>query len=210
MGVLRGTGNDTEERRSGTRHNASMVGIPISSCDRMDVYQENEELKEELQKLAAKVEFFKILGMLTSNRHLKAGGKTGCFSGGERPELYLPTSAPPTNWQPPLSHPPLPPSKVRTASIHRSGHTAHHTLPRPLTRPDNMQAMEKRTEFRGRSFSQGRKPVAINKEVYKECGNGTKRVKLPPAENGSRHQIEHPGSAASSPDTEPLITNRIL
>ena len=31
------------------------VGIPISSCEQMDVYQENEELKEELQKLAAKV-----------------------------------------------------------------------------------------------------------------------------------------------------------
>ena len=34
-------------------------------------------------------------------------------------------------------------SKVRTASIHRSGHTAHHTLPRPLTRPDNMQVETK-------------------------------------------------------------------
>ena len=30
------------------------VGVPISSVNQMDVYQENEELKEELQKLAAK------------------------------------------------------------------------------------------------------------------------------------------------------------
>ena len=31
------------------------VGVPINSANQMDVYQENEELKEELQKLAAKV-----------------------------------------------------------------------------------------------------------------------------------------------------------
>ena len=33
----------------------SQVGVPINSANQMDVYQENEELKEELQKLAAKV-----------------------------------------------------------------------------------------------------------------------------------------------------------
>ena len=31
------------------------VGVPVNTADRLDVYQENEELKEELQKLAAKV-----------------------------------------------------------------------------------------------------------------------------------------------------------
>ena len=38
------------------------VGVPINSANQMDVYQENEELKEEVQKLAAKVwETFYIL-----------------------------------------------------------------------------------------------------------------------------------------------------
>ena len=31
------------------------VGVPVSAAHQMDVYQENEELKEELSKLAAKV-----------------------------------------------------------------------------------------------------------------------------------------------------------
>ena len=63
------------------------VGVPINSANQMDVYQENEELKEELQKLAAKVrnfsslnfhslkiwkvEFYKIVGMISTNQHIK-------------------------------------------------------------------------------------------------------------------------------------------
>ena len=48
-------------------------------------------------------------------------------------------------------------SKVRTASIHRSGHAANHTLPhhaanhtlpRPLTRPDNMQVGRSHDHFK--------------------------------------------------------------
>ena len=31
------------------------VGVPVSAAHQMDVYQENEELKDELSKLAAKV-----------------------------------------------------------------------------------------------------------------------------------------------------------
>ena len=31
------------------------VGVPVSTADQINVYQENEELKEELQKLAEKV-----------------------------------------------------------------------------------------------------------------------------------------------------------
>ena len=31
------------------------VGVPYHKNDQMDLYQENEELKEEVQKLAAKV-----------------------------------------------------------------------------------------------------------------------------------------------------------
>ena len=31
------------------------MGVPVSAAHQMDVYQENEELKDELSKLAAKV-----------------------------------------------------------------------------------------------------------------------------------------------------------
>ena len=68
----------------------------MNTADQLDVYQENEELKEELQKLAAKVtrntynkkvdsrvsiqvEFFKIVGMMSANHHLKPG-KNGYFT----------------------------------------------------------------------------------------------------------------------------------
>ncbi|XP_023347925.1 probable G-protein coupled receptor CG31760 [Eurytemora carolleeae] len=74
--VIRGKGNDSGESGRGT---TSIVGVPYHKNDQMDLYQENEELKEEVQKLAAKVEFFKILGMMADNRHLTPGKQSTYF-----------------------------------------------------------------------------------------------------------------------------------
>merc|ERR1719445_422069 len=76
--IIAGTGDDAGDKHKRWQL-TSMVGVPISSANQMDVYQENEELKEELQKLAAKVEFFKIVGMMSANHHLKPG-KNGYFT----------------------------------------------------------------------------------------------------------------------------------
>ena len=38
------------------------VGVPVAGVDQADVYQENEDLKEELARLAAKVEGFSLWG----------------------------------------------------------------------------------------------------------------------------------------------------
>ena len=103
--VIAGTGDDAEDKNRRWqltsmvrpcdivyvlqlhyRNVSAKVGIPINSANQMDVYQENEELKEELQKLAAKVgntnflqifdclwkvEFYKIVGMISTNQHIK-------------------------------------------------------------------------------------------------------------------------------------------
>ncbi|GIX71967.1 hypothetical protein CEXT_220221 [Caerostris extrusa] len=43
----------------------------LSHEEPQDLYQENEELKEEVQKLASQIEFMKIVHMEVNNRHLK-------------------------------------------------------------------------------------------------------------------------------------------
>merc|ERR1719445_2506774 len=68
--IIAGTGDDAGDKHKRWQL-TSMVGVPINSANQMDVYQENEELKEELQKLAAKVEFYKIVGMISTNQHIK-------------------------------------------------------------------------------------------------------------------------------------------
>ncbi|PSN35402.1 putative G-protein coupled receptor, partial [Blattella germanica] len=49
----------------------SLNGIGLMPEETADLYQENEELKEEIQKLAAQIEFMKIVHMEMNNRHLK-------------------------------------------------------------------------------------------------------------------------------------------
>ena len=41
------------------------VGVPVSAAHQMDVYQENEELKDELSKLAAKVKNILLMNFFT-------------------------------------------------------------------------------------------------------------------------------------------------
>ena len=93
--------------------------MPVSAAHQMDVYQENEELKEELSKLAAKVaklllnilclniivskvlisitlllpqvEFYKIVGMVSTNHHIKKQKSTHfSISHSPKPVNYLP------------------------------------------------------------------------------------------------------------------------
>ena len=41
------------------------MGVPVSAAHQMDVYQENEELKDELSKLAAKVKNILLMNFFT-------------------------------------------------------------------------------------------------------------------------------------------------
>ncbi|XP_045475935.1 probable G-protein coupled receptor CG31760 [Harmonia axyridis] len=76
--VLRGQGDqwDNKARSRGVSASFSLNGIGLVPEEAPDLYQENEELKEEIQKLAAQIEFMKIVHMQVNNRHLKpkAGG----------------------------------------------------------------------------------------------------------------------------------------
>ena len=92
--------------------------MPVSAAHQMDVYQENEELKEELSKLAEKVakllfnilflniivskvlisitlllpqvEFYKIVGMVSTNHHIKKQKSTHfSISHSPKPVNYL-------------------------------------------------------------------------------------------------------------------------
>ena len=53
--------------------NVHLVTLP------KDIYAENEELKEEIQKLAGQIQYLKIVGMLMENRHIKPK-RDGYFS----------------------------------------------------------------------------------------------------------------------------------
>ncbi|XP_012273164.1 probable G-protein coupled receptor CG31760 [Orussus abietinus] len=76
--VLRGHGDqwDSRARARGVTASFSLNGIGLVPEETTDLYQENEELKEEIQKLAAQIEFMKIVHMEMHNRHIKpkAGG----------------------------------------------------------------------------------------------------------------------------------------
>nr|XP_012214859.1 PREDICTED: probable G-protein coupled receptor CG31760 isoform X3 [Linepithema humile] len=76
--VLRGQGDqwDSRARARGVTASFSLNGIGLVPEETTDLYQENEELKEEIQKLAARIEFMKIVHMEMHNRHIKpkAGG----------------------------------------------------------------------------------------------------------------------------------------
>ncbi|CAL7943846.1 unnamed protein product [Xylocopa violacea] len=76
--VLRGQGDqwDSRARARGVTASFSLNGIGLVSEETTDLHQENEELKEEIQKLAAQIEFMKIVHMEVYNRHIKpkAGG----------------------------------------------------------------------------------------------------------------------------------------
>ncbi|XP_076275307.1 putative G-protein coupled receptor CG31760 [Rhynchophorus ferrugineus] len=76
--VLKGQGDqwDNRARSRGVTASFSLNGIGLVPEEAPDLYQENEELKEEIQKLAAQIEFMKIVHMEMNNRHIKpkAGG----------------------------------------------------------------------------------------------------------------------------------------
>ncbi|CAF4930352.1 unnamed protein product [Pieris macdunnoughi] len=76
--VVRGTGDtwDSRARARGVPASSSLNGIGLVPDEPPDLYQENEQLKEEVQKLAAQIEFMKIVQMEMHNRHLrpKPGG----------------------------------------------------------------------------------------------------------------------------------------
>lgn len=71
--VIKGQGDmwDNGARARGVTASFSLNGVGLMHEETVDLYQENEELKEEIQKLAAQIEFMKIVHMEMNNRHLK-------------------------------------------------------------------------------------------------------------------------------------------
>ncbi|KAK7069513.1 G-protein coupled receptor activity protein [Halocaridina rubra] len=71
--IVKGTGDqyDNRARAKGVTASFSLNGLGVMNDEPADLYQENEELKEEIQKLAAQMEFMKIVHMEMNNRHLK-------------------------------------------------------------------------------------------------------------------------------------------
>ena len=71
--VIKGQGDlwDTQIRARGIAASFSFNGVGLAHEETTDLYQENEELKEEIQKLAAQLEIMKICQMEFKNRHLK-------------------------------------------------------------------------------------------------------------------------------------------
>ncbi|GJQ73427.1 GPRMGL2 [Trypoxylus dichotomus] len=93
--VLRGQGDqwDNRARSRGVTASFSLNGIGLVPEDAPDLYQENEELKEEIQKLAAQIEFMKIVHMEMNNRHVKPK-VGGYFSSLNAPTIHSPLSKP--------------------------------------------------------------------------------------------------------------------
>ncbi|XP_076044697.1 putative G-protein coupled receptor CG31760 isoform X2 [Oratosquilla oratoria] len=71
--ILNGTGDqyDNRARAKGVTASFSLNGLGVMNDEPADLLQENEELKEEIQKLAGQMEFMKIVHMEANNRHLK-------------------------------------------------------------------------------------------------------------------------------------------
>lgn len=71
--VIRGQGDvyDSRARARGVTASFSLNGIGLVHEEATDLFQQNEELKEEIQKLAAQIEFMKIVQMEMNNRHIK-------------------------------------------------------------------------------------------------------------------------------------------
>ncbi|CAH1399614.1 unnamed protein product [Nezara viridula] len=80
--VIRGQGDQWDKRARARAVTASfsLNGIGLVADETTDLYQENEELKEEIQKLAGQIEFMKIVSMEVNNRHVKPK-PGGYFSG---------------------------------------------------------------------------------------------------------------------------------
>lgn len=70
--IIKGQGDlwDTQIRARGIAASFSNGGVGNYE-ETTDLYQENEELKEEIQKLAAQLEIMKICQMQFKNRHLE-------------------------------------------------------------------------------------------------------------------------------------------
>ncbi|KAG0413897.1 hypothetical protein HPB47_008960 [Ixodes persulcatus] len=71
--VIKGQGDmwDNRARARGVTASFSLNGVGLMHEETVDLGTENEELKEEVQKLAAQIEFMKIVHMEMNNRHLK-------------------------------------------------------------------------------------------------------------------------------------------
>lgn len=90
--IVQGTGDqyDNRARAKGVTASFSLNGLGVMNDEPADLSQENEELKEEIQKLAAQMEFMKIVHMEMNNRHLKPK-PSGYFSD-KNPAMAGPTS----------------------------------------------------------------------------------------------------------------------
>ena len=81
--VIKGQGDtwDQRARARGVNASFSLNGVGLVCEETTDLYQENEELKEEIHKLATQIELMKLLHMEMNNRHIKqkhrdaAGGR---------------------------------------------------------------------------------------------------------------------------------------
>lgn len=69
------SGNDWNARdraRRGINASFSLNGVGVVHEELTDLYQENEELKEQVHKLATQVELMRLRQMQINNRHLKS------------------------------------------------------------------------------------------------------------------------------------------
>ncbi|XP_015789832.1 probable G-protein coupled receptor CG31760 [Tetranychus urticae] len=71
--VIKGQGDswDNRVRARGINASFSLNGVGLVHEETTDLYQENEELKEEIHKLATQIELMKLMQMEINNRHLK-------------------------------------------------------------------------------------------------------------------------------------------
>ncbi|XP_041982226.1 probable G-protein coupled receptor CG31760 [Aricia agestis] len=100
--VVRGTGDtwDSRARARGVPASSSLNGIGLVPDEPPDLYQENDELKEEIQKLAAQIEFMKIVQMEMNNRHLRPrpGGYFTAVTTAPQSPMHAKTASQETEW----------------------------------------------------------------------------------------------------------------
>lgn len=77
--VIKGQGDswDNRVRARGVNASFSLNGVGLVHEETTDLYQDSEELKEEIHKLATQIELMKLMQMEVNNRHLKPKHTSG-------------------------------------------------------------------------------------------------------------------------------------
>ncbi|ALC39992.1 CG31760 [Drosophila busckii] len=143
--VVKGQGDKWDQKAKVRSITASfsLNGVGLVPEESPDLYQENEELKEQVQKLAHQIEFMKTVHMQMNNRHLKP-----------KPGGYFTITS--TSFQAPFSKNTVSTAQTQTGKEENSGSVSKH----PHSEAETETEKEKRDDSEAALLQQFRRLFA--------------------------------------------------